>query len=430
MSWYYRLSLIFITLFIVGCAKHQPEIGKKVVANEDELIIKAILAENDNHINDAIKILQKLYKETDKYVYYEEIIKIKFFEKKYKEVIQETNKFIKKYPNYKLKVVKYQILSYLKLKKIDTALKIAKKTLKENRSIEMYKIISYIYITQKKYKKAIIYLKSAYAINHSPQILAEMGDIFFKYLKNPNEAISYYQTHIRLYGCEELICNRLADIYSSLYDYDNLLAIYKKLFYSTNEETYARKIIFLYIEQKKYKKAIKFIKENRLSNNLLIAVNEEAFKVTQNPKYVYNLYKLTNNNEYFFLYSITKFEKSKKGLVNIKNLENNLYFLINKDRNPKYLNYLGYILIDYDINPKKGLELVKEAVEKVPNEEAFLDSLAWGYYKLHNCKKAYEIIENIKSNDKEILKHKKLIRRCYEYFRKNHRKTQRKFKKR
>jgi len=429
MSWYHRIILIFTILFMAGCAEHQPQIGKKAIANEDELIIKAILAEQDNS-NKAIKILQKLYKETNKYVYLQEIIKIKFFDKKYNEVIQTVNRFIKKYPNYKTKVVKYQILSYLKLKKTNLALNIAKETLKENRSIEMYKIIAYIYITQKKYRKAILYLKSAYSINHSSKILAQMGDIFFKYLKKPNEAISYYQTHIRLYGCDELICNRLADIYASLYDYDNLIAIYKKLFYSTNEENYARKIVFLYIGQKKYKKAINFIKENRLNNNLLIAVNEEAFKTTQNYKYAYRIYKLTNNDEYFFLYAITKFAKSPKGFVNIKNLVNSLSFLIGKDRDPKYLNYLGYILIDYDINPQKGLELVKEAVAKAPNDEAFLDSLAWGYYKLHKCKKAYNIIKYIRSNDEDILKHKKLIRRCYEYSRKNYKKNKRKSKKR
>jgi hypothetical protein len=117
-------------------------------------------------------------------------------------------------------------------------------------------------------------------------------------------------------------------------------------------------------------------------------------------------------------------------LIDLKNLEYNLYFLISKNRDPKYLNYLGYILIDYDINPKNGLVLVKEAVKKEPNDMAFLDSLAWGYYKLHNCKKAYDIIKNIKSNDTEILKHKNLIRRCYEHFRKNHKKNRRKFKKR
>jgi predicted Zn-dependent protease len=429
MSWYSRLILIFI-IFLTGCATNQPQIGKKVIKNEDELIIKTILAENNNHLNKAINILEKLYKKTNKYIYLEEIIKNKFIEKKYKEVITKTNNFIKKYPKYKTKVIKYKILSYLKLNQTNKALKIAKEVLKQNRSIEIYNIIAYIYIIQKKYKKAISYLKSAYSINHSPIVLAQMGDLFFKYLNNPNEAISYYQTHIRLYGCGDLICNKLANIYKSLYDYQNLTEIYKKLFSFTNEEKYARKIISLYIIQKKYETAINFIKENRLSNDLLIAVDEEALKVTKKYQYAYKLYKLTHDLNYFFIYAVTKFENSKKGLIDLKNLEYNLYFLISKDRNPKYLNYLGYILIDYDINHKKGLQLVKEAVKKAPNNIAFLDSLAWGYYKLHNCKKAFNIIKNINSKDKEILKHKKLIRRCYEYFRKNNKKNRGKSKKR
>jgi predicted Zn-dependent protease len=428
MPWYYRLILLFVTIFIVGCGQ-QPQIGKKAIANEDELIIKAILAEQTNP-DKAKQILQKLYNETEKYVYLEEIIKVDYLNKNYNKVIKEVDKFEKEYPKYKFQVVKYKILSYLQLKKPDMALKIAKQAIKENRNVEMYKITAYIYINKKKYKKAIIYLKSAYSINHSAKILVQMGDLFFKYLKEPNEAISYYQTHIRLYGCEEIICNRLADIYASLYDYDNLIAIYKKLFYFTNEERYARKIVFLDTEQGKFEKAIKFIKKNRLNKNLLIAVNKEAFKTTQNYKYAYEVYKLADNLNYFFIYAVTKFEKSPKGFVNIKNLVSNLSFLISKERKPQYLNYLGYILIDYDINPKKGVKLVKEALQEVPNDEAYLDSLAWGYYKLHKCQKAYKIMQNIKSQDKEILKHKKLIRRCYEHFRKNHKKNRRKSKKR
>jgi len=429
MPWYYRLIITFITLFIVGCAT-QPQIGKQVIPNEDELIIKTIVAEQNNHLDKAKKILQILYKKTNKYVYLEDIIKIDFEEKKYNQVISEIDEFKQKYPNKLDEVIKYKILSYLKLKKPNEALKIAKETLKNNRSLEMYQLTAYIYINEKKYKKAILYLKSAYAINHSPKILAEMGDLFFKYLKKPNEAISYYQTHISLYGCEKIICNRLAEIYASLYDYDNLIAIYKKLFYSTNRINYARKIVFLYIETAKYQKAINFINKNRLDKTLLIAVNEEAFRKTKNYTYAYNLYKLTKNERYFFLYAVSKFESSKKGFLDVEEFVNNLSLLVKKKQNPIYLNYLGYILIDYDINYKNGIKFVKEALKNAPNDEAFLDSLAWGYYKLHKCKSAYKIMKKIKSKDKEILKHKKLIRRCYEHFRKNHKKNRRKSKKR
>ena len=100
------------------------------------------------------------------------------------------------------------------------------KSLPEGRKI--YIEMSGIWIEVTK-EEAINYLKSAYSINHSEKILAEMGDLFFKHLKRPNEAISYYQTHIRLYGCSELICKRLATIYRFLYDNENLIEIYKKL---------------------------------------------------------------------------------------------------------------------------------------------------------------------------------------------------------
>jgi len=106
-----------------------------------------------------------------------------------------------------------------------------------------------------------------------------------------------------------------------------------------------------------------------------------------------------------------------------------LEIVIKHDKNPIYLNYLGYILIDYDIDPKKGIELVKQALNYKPHEWAYLDSLAWGYYKLHNCKKAYEIIKKIKVKDPEVIKHKKIIRRCYDT-RKNNKKNKRKSKKR
>ncbi|RUM55832.1 MAG: hypothetical protein DSY40_03265, partial [Nautilia sp.] len=273
MPWYYRLIISLIVLFIVGCSK-QPEIGKKVIENEDSLIIKSLLLEQKNP-HKAKKILKNLLDETDKYVYLEEIIKIDYFNKNYRSVIKDSQLFEKKFPDYKSKIIKYEVLSYLRLKRVNKALYLAKRALKENRNIDLYKLIAYIYLQKKEYNRAILYLKSAYSINQSPEILAQMGDIFFKYLKKPNEAISYYQTHIRLYGCEEMICNRLANIYASLYDYDNLVEIYKRLFYSTNNEEYARKIIFLYIEKGEYKKAINFINKNRLSKELLIFTYKE-----------------------------------------------------------------------------------------------------------------------------------------------------------
>ena len=411
MPWY--SGLIFVVLLLAGCASNQPTIGKKSFDKEDEYIIKGLLYEETNTTK-AINTFQFLYNKTDNYVYLKEVIKLNFEAKKYNKTILLVDKFIKKYPSLSDEVILYKIDSYIILEKSNKALKIAKQYIKKHRNVDMYKRIAFIYIQQHKYNKAIVYLKTIYSINHSPKVLSEMGDLFFRYLKQPNEAISYYQTYIHQYGCEISICKRLAYVYQSLYDYDDLIVIYKKMYQNNPTDEFARKIIYLYLEIQDYDKALKFIEKNNLDVRFKYLVYKSRFDITKDYKDAYRLYKITGKLNYLFLYTTYKFQHSKKGLADLNFLIKNLEFLVKKDKNPLYLNYLGYILIDYDINPNRGIKLVKEALKIHPNDKAFLDSLAWGYYKIHKCKKAYDIISKIKLKDKDINKHKKLIRRCYD----------------
>ncbi|MEP7354486.1 MAG: tetratricopeptide repeat protein [Acidobacteriota bacterium] len=46
------------------------------------------------------------------------------------------------------------------------------------------------------------------------------------------------------------------------------------------------------------------------------------------------------------------------------------------------LNYLGYMLTDRNVRLNEGLDLIKKALEKEPNNGAYLDSLGWAYYRL------------------------------------------------
>lgn len=49
--------------------------------------------------------------------------------------------------------------------------------------------------------------------------------------------------------------------------------------------------------------------------------------------------------------------------------------------NPTALNGLGYILADTEQDIRKGLVLCKRAVEKKPQNPAYMDSLGWAYFK-------------------------------------------------
>jgi tetratricopeptide (TPR) repeat protein len=51
------------------------------------------------------------------------------------------------------------------------------------------------------------------------------------------------------------------------------------------------------------------------------------------------------------------------------------------DNNTTALNGLGFILVDADVDPIRGLRCCKKAVDRKPQSAAYLDSLGWAYYK-------------------------------------------------
>ncbi|EDM23709.1 tetratricopeptide repeat protein [Caminibacter mediatlanticus] len=61
---------------------------------------------------------------------------------------------------------------------------------------------------------------------------------------------------------------------------------------------------------------------------------------------------------------------------------------------------------------KEGIKYVQKALNLDPTNEEYIDSLAWGYYKLGKCKEAKELIDYVKLKDKTILRHKNLINQC------------------
>ena len=136
---------------------------------------------------------------------------------------------------------------------------------------------------------------------------------------------------------------------------------------------------------------------------------KEAYKVAK------NLYLKTNNVKYLGKMAIYQYEGAKiKDKKLISSVVKKFEKTVKKSKDPMFLNYYGYLLIDYDIDIKKGIKLVKEALRVEPDSPYYLDSLAWGYYKLGKCKKAKKIMQKVTqmSQDKEVLKHMKMIEKC------------------
>ncbi len=76
--------------------------------------------------------------------------------------------------------------------------------------------------------------------------------------------------------------------------------------------------------------------------------------------------------------------------------------------NATAMNYQGYMLIDYDLDVNRGMQLVEKALQYEPKNPAFLDSLGWGYFKKKDYKKALEYLQQAVrglADDPTLLEH-------------------------
>jgi len=58
--------------------------------------------------------------------------------------------------------------------------------------------------------------------------------------------------------------------------------------------------------------------------------------------------------------------------------------------NPATLNYLGYMLTDRNLRLPEALAMIQKAVDRDPNNGAYLDSLGWAYFRLGRIPEAEE----------------------------------------
>jgi Flp pilus assembly protein TadD len=63
------------------------------------------------------------------------------------------------------------------------------------------------------------------------------------------------------------------------------------------------------------------------------------------------------------------------------------------DEDADVLNYLGYWLLEEGGDPEEALSFIRKAIEKQPQNGAFMDSLGWGHYRLGQYQQAVLYLE-------------------------------------
>jgi len=419
----YLYSLFIPLIFIfTACSSHEVKVpsNEKAFEDEDRLAIFALYAKSQGDANSTIELFSVLYENSGKKEYRNEelITMIQAHQNEraldqialYKEAMDEDE--------VDVTLERLKIAALMELKRYDEAKVLALELVEYTKASQEYLQVASIYMIEGRYEFALRYLQSAYAINYDEKILDKMSIILYVNLNKKAEAISNLETHMLLHGCSETICLRLASFYSEENNVDGMLRIYLRLYDNTQELKYAQSVIKLYTYKKETIELIQFLEKSRADDPLLLQMYMNTKNYEKVARLGSELYKKEGNPYYLGQSAIFEYEgaKDKRDPKMVDSVMHKLQDVVEESNDAVYLNYLGYLLIDHEIDVKEGMKYVKQALEVEKESPYYLDSLAWGYYKQGKCTKALKLMhkvqEKLDKDDDEVLSHINAIQKC------------------
>jgi len=393
-------------------AKH----NQKVFEEEDRYILFALRAEQIGEYDASSSIFNTLYEKSNKKEYFYRSLQNDLSAKKNQQIIDRVDAYEK--PLEDPFLMRIKIIALVEVQKLLEAELLALRLARKTKTAEDYILVAKIQLKEGKTQEAIDYLEDVYNDDYNEKIIDEISVITFVNLGKPKEAIAKLETHASVHGHSKPITLRLIRYYSNLNDIDGLLESYLKLYQLDKSEQVSQKIIQIYTYKKEKLQLINFLENSHSDDKSLLQLYVSEQNYEKSYKLADKLYAASGDIHYLGQSAIYEYESNikKDKKATLKSVISKFKEVVAVSDETLYLNYYGYVLIDHDIDVKQGMEYVKRALKTSPESIYYLDSLAWGYYRLGECKKAREIIEKVLTleggDDKEVLLHHKAIKKC------------------
>ncbi|WP_455755724.1 tetratricopeptide repeat protein [Sulfurimonas sp.] len=416
------LSFLFLLTVFSGCTgslqpKDTKNHNKKIFEQEDTLIMFALRAEEVRDNESASKIFDSLYEQSGRKEYLYRSMQNSLILGENEKIIKKVDEITQNtFNDYAL--IRLKILALIQSDKLKEAQLLAINLVQKSKEVDDYILVSDIYVQQEKFDMALKYLEGAYKQNYNEKILDKMSIVLYVNLNKRKDAIAYLETHTRVHGCSVMICKRLIAFYSNDNNIDGLLSAYLRYYKIDTNPEISKKIVQLYGYKREYLKLIGFLEESGSDDKVLLQLYINSKNYIKAYPLAQKLYEETGEIDFLGQSAIYEYESQtdKNDKEFFKKISTKFENVIEQYNSTLYLNYYGYILIDHDIDVKKGLSYINRALKQEPNSSYYLDSLAWGYYKLGKCKKALSTIKKVLTleggDDPEVLKHYETIKNC------------------
>lgn len=261
-----------------------------------------------------------------------------------------------------------------------------------------------IFLRQNKPKEALKYYKLAFAQIQSEDLLLKLVSVY-GFLNEMKEVKNLLENSRKENGCTFKTCALLAKIYNDEHNVSGLEELYEELYLITRSQNFAFALIELLDANGKEEKALQLALKYDFDDEIKLYLYQNLKYFDKAKTLSLQMYKQNNKKEYLLRAAVFEFEAAQSA----KNITQKvLYSVVKKfdaaiqpTSDALYLNYYGYLLIDNDLDIKKGMKFVELALNKDRENLYYLDSLSWGYYKLGECQRAWEILQKT-FNDKEF----------------------------
>jgi tetratricopeptide (TPR) repeat protein len=416
MSW----NRIALTLFIVFSFGTVAGYAKELMKiSEDELIIRALLYDEYNAYENSYQAYKKLYDDTGAEIYlFKEATSSLMSRTHILESITRLKIWDEKNPD-RIEVRRLLIPLYLTIRQVKNAMIEAEYLLEQSKEPMDLDLASNSFLYSGNFKRAVELLTRVYETVPREEILLRMTEIMDEFTGERKKAIQLLETHRRMNIVSNDVYIKLLTLYQKEKNIDGILETYKALYMQDNDQQHLMKIIDAYVYKRDIDGAIVFLEKDQSRNDILYELYKTKKYFSKALALVDELYNEDKNSKWIAEKGVLLFENSedkndKKMIEDVISHFEKAIELGNDDS--IYLNYYGYTLIDKEVNVKKGIDVIENALIQQPDNIYYLDSLAWGYYKVRDCDKAYKLMKRVVDEEgleeEEIIEHWDAIRQC------------------
>jgi tetratricopeptide (TPR) repeat protein len=387
--------------------------------SEDELIIRALLYDEYKAYENSYQAYKKLYDDTGAEIYlFKEATSSLMSRTHILESITRLKIWDKKNPD-RIEVRRLLIPLYLTIRQVKNATIEAEHLLEQSKEPMDLDLASNSFLYSGNFKRALELLTRVYETVPREEILLRMTEIMDEFTGERKKAIQLLETHRRMNIVSNDVYIKLLTLYQKERNIDGILETYKALYMQDNDQQHLMKIIDAYVYKRDIDGAIVFLEKDQSRNDILYELYKTKKYFSKALALVDELYNEDQNSKWIAEKGVLLFENSedkndKKMIEDVISHFEKAIELGNDDS--IYLNYYGYTLIDKEVNVKKGIDVIENALIQQPDNMYYLDSLAWGYYKVRDCDKAYKLMKRVVDEEgleeEEIIEHWDAIRQC------------------